>query len=242
MRLSVIIPAYNEEKNLKKNILLYDRYLAGRGFSYEIIAVDDGSTDRTREVAAALGSEMKNLRVIANDANRGKGAAVRSGMLAAAGDFRLFLDADNATSIDHLGLVWPLFEGGCGVVIGSRNPRDADGAAQVSPQPRWKRNLGACGNALIRALAVPGIRDTQCGFKIFTRRAAEDIFPRARIDRWGFDVEILSLARTLGYKIGMIPARWINCPRSRVGISGYFSALGDLARIKWNFLKNVYKL
>jgi dolichyl-phosphate beta-glucosyltransferase len=241
MRLSVIIPAYNEEKCLAKNVGKFAAYLERQLYDYEIIIVNDGSVDRTGEIARRLKKTIRGLRIIEMRKNQGKGAAVREGLAAAAGKWRLFLDADNATTIDHIEKAWPLLDRGCDIVIGSRNPNDAPGAAQVIRQPRWKRTMGIIGNRLIRLLAVSGISDTQCGFKIFSARAAREIVPRMSITRWGFDVEMLVIGRGRGYKIAAIPVKWRNSFDSRVGITGYIETLKDLAKIKINALSGRYK-
>ena len=240
MRLSAIIPAYNEERVLGENIARFDHYLKKQDFDYEIVIVNDGSTDRTALVAAALREKIKTIRLLDNRTNRGKGAAVRQGMLAARGDYRLFLDADNSTPIDCLVAVWPKFAAGADIVIGSRHPRDAAGACQNIPQARWKRLLGSGGNWLIRQLAIRDIWDTQCGFKIFRREASEAIFRRATIDRWLFDLEVLVLAQKLGFGIAKIPITW-NCDHdSKVGINGYFTSLKEISKIKWKMARGEY--
>ncbi len=240
MRLSVIVPAFNEEENLAANIGKFNDYLRRQNYDYEIIIVNDGSADGTKKIAEELAAENKNLKLINNKKNQGKGAAVRQGLLSARGEYRLFIDADNATSINHTDKIWAFFNNGYDIVIGSRNPRDAEGARQASPQPIWKRFLGICGNRVIQSLAVKGIYDTQCGFKAFTKKAAEKIMPETTINRWGFDVEILVIAEIIGYKIAVIPVRWINSPNSRVGIKGYFSSFLEIIKIKWNLITGKY--
>ncbi len=241
MHLSVIVPAYNEERCLEKNIGEFAAYLQRQDYDYEIIIVNDGSTDNTGAVARRLAQEIGGVRVIDNKENRGKGAAVREGLASALGDWRLFLDADNATTIDHIARAWPRFEHGYDIVIGSRNPLDAPGAEQIIRQPLWKRVLGILGNRLIQLFAVPGISDTQCGFKAFSARAAREIVPRLTIERWGFDIEMLVIGRNSGYKIAAIPVEWRNSFDSRVGITGYAETLKDLAKIKINTLRGKYK-
>ena len=241
MRLSIIVPAYNEEKNLFKNINGFNKYLSQQKYDYEIIIVNDGSTDNTWQIASELANKNNKIKLINIKKNKGKGAAVRQGLLSASGEYRLFLDADNATSIDHIEKVWPYFKEDYDVVIGSRNPKDAKGADQVVSQPLWKRLLGICGNLLIRFMAVKGIWDTQCGFKAFTKKAVENIAPKTTTNRWGFDVEILALAQHMNYKIAIIPVSWINSEESRVGIKGYFSTLKEIIKIKLNLINKKYK-
>ena len=240
MQLSVIVPAYNEEKNLYKNIIKYNAYLKKQNYNYEIIIVNDGSTDNTSRETQKLKKQIKNLKIININVNQGKGAAVCQGLLAAQGDIRLFIDADNATSIEHVKKIWEPLNSGSEIVIGSRNPRDAKGAYQIKRQVLTKRILGIAGNRLVQILTVKGTYDTQCGFKAFTENAVNKIIPRVTISRWGFDAEILAIADIYGYKIAKIPVSWINSTESRVGIIGYFTSLLDLIRIKYNLIKKIY--
>jgi dolichyl-phosphate beta-glucosyltransferase len=187
-------------------------------------------------------SLIKNLRVIDNKENHGKGWVVRQAMLEANGQIRLFMDADNATTVDHFDKMKPLFDQGYEVVIGTRDPKDAKGAKKSKEQPFWKSALGNMGNIAIQLMAIWGIWDTQCGFKAFTEIATKNIFSRMRIDRWAFDVESLALARKLGYKIGIIPVNWIDNPNSRVNLKAYLRFLKELFIIKGNFITNKYSL
>ncbi len=239
--LSVIIPAYNEEKRITNTLLDIDKYLSEQNYSYEIIVVNDGSSDNTAQVVNKFSELIKELRLIDNMKNHGKGWVVRQGMLKSKGQIRLFMDADNATTIDHFAKMIPLFEKGQQVVIGSREKRDAPGAKQAVPQSFLKRQLGNLGNLLIQLLAVPGIWDTQCGFKAFSDQAAQNIFSRARINRWGFDIEALALARKLDYQIGIIPVNWVNDPHSKVTLKGYLNTFKELFKIKWNLIRGKYE-
>ncbi len=238
--LSVVIPAYREEKRITKTLLDIDQYLSEQKYSYEIVVVNDGSPDNTAEVVSKFSELIKNLRLIDNEKNHGKGWVVKQGMLEAKGEIRLFMDADNATTIEHFEKMMPLFEQGHQVVIGSRDKKDAQGAKQTVPQSFLKRQLGNLGNLLIQLVAVPGIWDTQCGFKAFSQKATEDIFSRLKIDRWGFDIEALALAKKLGYKIGIIPVNWINSPDSTVNLKGYLNTFRELFKIKWNLIRGKY--
>ena len=240
--LSVIIPAYNEAERLPKTLRRFQEYFSAQPYNYEILVVNDGSRDGTAEAAEKLAGEIKNLRVIGREKNMGKGYTVREGMLAAYGRIRLFADADNATDISHFEKMRLLFDRGFDAAICSRDPKDAPGAKQAVAQAWWKRALGNMGNLYIQWLAVPGIWDTQCGFKAFRDFAAERIFSAARINRWAFDVEALALARKLNYKIGIIPANWINDPRTTVRFSGYLSTLWEVFKISRNIKKGKYGL
>ncbi|TSA44428.1 glycosyltransferase family 2 protein [bacterium] len=235
--LSVIIPAYNESQRLPLTLVDIDKKLSEAEYSYEILVVNDGSKDGTADVVNRFSHIIKNLKLIDNKENHGKGWVVREGMLKAAGNYRLFTDSDNSTSIDHFDKMLPLFKEGYEVVIGSRAVK---GARQEPPEPFYKQILGKGGNLIIQLLVVPGIWDTQCGFKCFTEEAAVRIFSVVRINRWGFDVEAIALARLFGFKVKEIPVRWVNDFRSKVGIKGYFSTLWDVVRIRFWLSRGVY--
>jgi dolichyl-phosphate beta-glucosyltransferase len=240
LKLSVIIPAYNEEKTIGETLLSIDRYLSKQNYEYEILVVSDGSNDKTVEVVNNFQKMVRNLKVINNETNHGKGWVVRQGMLEAKGEFRLFMDADNATTIDHLDRAWPLLRQGYDVAIGTRDSRDHKDAKQAVPQSFLKRKLGDIGNILIQVLVLWGIWDTQCGFKIFSARAAQKVFSKTIIDRWGFDIEALALAKNMGFKIAVFPVYWINNPNSRVNLKGYLKTFIELFQIKMNLMSNKY--
>lgn len=210
--------------------------------SAEIIVVLDGSTDATLEIARTAARDVPQLKILDRKVNRGKGYTVREGMLAARGQIRLFADADNSTDIAHFDKMKPLFDQGYDVVIASRNAADAPGAVQVVSQAWYKRAIGRMGNRIVQIAAVPGIWDTQCGFKAFRAEAAERIFAQTTIERWGFDIEVLALAQRLGYKIGIVPARWLNDDRSHVKLSDYLHVLGDTFTVRRNLLSKKYRL
>lgn len=229
--LSVIIPTYNEEKTTSDTIHKVLGYLKKQDFLFEILIMDDGSKDKSMEIAKKEFANEPSVLIFKRSENYGKGYTVREGMLKAKGDVRLFMDMDNATDISHFNLMKPLFNNGYDIVIGSRDSKDALGARQVFPQPWHKRMLGNAGNLFIQIFAVPGIWDTQCGFKAFTKESAEKIFRLAKTDRWAFDVETLALAKIFKYKIGIIPVQWINNANSRVKILGYIKALLETVKI-----------
>ena len=241
IHLSVIIPAFNEEKRLSRTLLAVDKYLSEQKYGYEIIVVNDGSTDNTAGITKKFSYLIKNLKLIDNKKNHGKGWVVRQGMLESEGEIRLFMDADNATTIEHFDKMTSFFKKGYAGVIGSRDKKDGKGAEQAVAQSFFKRQLGNFGNLLIQMMAVPGIWDTQCGFKAFTGKAAESIFSRGKIDRWGFDIEALFLARKLGLKIGLIPAVWVNDPDSKVNLKGYLNTFKELLVIRLNSIRGKYK-
>ena len=229
--LSVIVPAYNEEDRIRKTLKRFHDYLSTQPFSYEILVVSDGSKDRTAQIAEHMHAEILNMSVINRKENKGKGFSVREGMLKANGRIKLFADADNATDISHFDKMRPFFDKGFDIIIASRDKKDALGAKQTVGQPWYKRLLGNLGNWYIQRLAVKGIWDTQCGFKAFRDYAAEKIFNESKINRWMFDVEILALARKFNYKIGIIPANWINDPKTHVKFSSYLKSLWEVYKI-----------
>lgn len=238
--LSVIIPAYNEEKTIRDTTQKVLDYLKKQSYSFEILVASDGSKDATSEIIKKEFVNELSVSVIDRKENHGKGYTVREGMLSANGKIRLFMDADNATDISHFDLMKPLFDKGYDVVIGSREAKDAPGAKQAVSQPWRKRLLGNMGNLFIQVFAVPGIWDTQCGFKAFTDEATEKIFKYSKIDKWGFDIEVLALARLFKYKIGIIPVYWINNPNSRVKLSTYFQVLLETVKIS-NYVRSLKK-
>lgn len=227
--LSVVIPAYNESKRLPLTLIDIDKVLSGADFSYEILAVNDGSRDNTAEVASKMAGSVKNLKVVDNQVNRGKGAVVHDGMLIARGDIRLFTDADNSTSIDQFEKMRRYFNEGYDVVIASRSVK---GAELDPPEPWYRQIPGRIGNLIIQALLLPGIKDTQCGFKAFSEKASEEIFRMMKITGWGFDIEALALAKALGYRIKEVPVRWVNAPGSKVGASAYLKVLIETLKIR----------
>lgn len=239
--LSVIIPAYNEEDRIGKTLDLVGAYLSRQPFKSEIIVSEAASPDKTAEVVRQKIPEITNLSLISQK-NKGKGGGVKIGMLAAKGRIRLFTDADNSTDISHFDKMRPFFDRGYEVVICSRDPKDAPGATQAVSQAWYKRLIGSAGNLFIQLVAVRGFWDTQCGFKAFRDFAAEKIFSQQRIPGWGFDIEVLTLARALRYKIGIIPAYWVNDPKSHVKISSYLQVLWETVKVRLNLWRGEYEL
>ncbi|MDA1169219.1 MAG: glycosyltransferase family 2 protein [bacterium] len=235
--LSVVIPAYNEEKRLPHTLRAVMEYLKKQAFAWEIVVVNDGSHDATADIVKNFSVENSRVKLLSYGANKGKGYAVRYGMTHVHGEIQVFMDADNSTSIDHIEKFLPLVKKGFDIVIGSR---DVEGADISVHQPRWKELLGDLGNIWIQFWAVPGIKDTQTGFKLFTKKASKDIFPYLTIDRWGFDVEALAVARMKGYKISEQPIRWINDPNSKVSGGAYLEVLKEVVQIRFNIARGIY--
>jgi len=242
MLLSVIVPAFNEAATIEKTLTDFLSFLSKQNYDFEIIVVNDCSTDDTKNELADLAKEQNKIKILDNEFNLGKGASVRKGLLAAAGDYALFTDADNASSIDHLITAWPFIEKKYDIIIGTRSKKDAAEARQEVPQASWKRNWGSLGNYIIRNLLVKNIWDTQCGFKIFSQDAVKKIIAQTKTNRWALDVEILALAQRHNCQIAIIPIRWVNRADSRVKIKGYFIMLGEILKIKYNLLANKYQL
>lgn len=241
--LSVVIPAYKEKERIGHNLLEVEKFLADKGYDYEIIVVVDGSPDNTAEVARNYGTQVKNLRVIDNKENHGKGYVVRQGLLEAKGEYVVFLDADGSTSITHVDKCMPEFEKGFDVVIGSRK---IEGAFVQVHQPKHREIMGEGGNWLIRiVLGLWKYPDTQCGFKMLTNKAAHEIASRMVVDRFGFDFELVILAEKLGFKVKQIPVRWLNEEGSTVsltGPNGFIQVLIDLFKTKGRLIAGKYDI
>jgi dolichyl-phosphate beta-glucosyltransferase len=233
--LSVVVPAYNEERRLPASLGRLLEYLERYEPSFEILVVDDGSRDRTSECVRALAHPA--LTLVRNDGNRGKGYSVRRGMLLARGERRLMTDADLSTPLDELPRLAEALAGGAEVAIGSRAARGAEIAVH---QPWYREALGRLFNRGVRLLAVRGIRDTQCGFKLFSARAAEEVFGVALLDGFSFDVEALFIAQSRGYRVVEVPVRWSNDAASRVTLRKGALAFIDLLRIRANALLGRY--
>jgi glycosyltransferase involved in cell wall biosynthesis len=237
--LSIIVPAYNEANRIVPTLESLDDYLASDGIAYEIIVVDDGSTDDTAEVVRSIARRRPSIRCIVAMPNRGKGSATRRGMLAARGTVRVMYDADGAIApIELPRIVNPVLLGEVDVAIGSRRAL----GASVADKPPWYRTAWSrMSNKVVRWTLVPGIRDTQCGFKAFSAAAAVELFSRGRIDRWSFDMEILALARMLGRSILQVPVSWSDDPRSRINpMRDAIRGFRELVAIRRNLRHQVY--
>ncbi|MAF80939.1 hypothetical protein CL628_02900 [bacterium] len=237
MYLSVIIPAYNEEGRLPHTLKAVLAYLRKQDYSWELAVVDDGSKDRTADIVREASVADARVKLLQYGRNRGKGYAVKYGMTHTTGEYRLFMDADNSTTIDHFEQFSGVFDLGFDVVIGSR---DVSGAHIAVHQVWWKEKVGDLGNLWIQFWAVPGIQDTQAGFKVFKGAVADEVFSRLTIDRWGFDVEALAVTRHLGYKISEQPIRWVNDPNSKVSTRAYLDVLREVVQVRLNLWQGKY--
>ncbi len=245
--LSIVIPAYNEERRLPATLEQITAFVTERGYPTEIIVVDDGSSDATAAAVEQLQSTYSCLQLLRND-HRGKGYAVRSGVLAAQGKYVLLCDADLAVPIEAWDTLHQALEQGFDVVIGSR---EGAGSRRLG-EPRYRHVMGRIFNLVVQAVAVPGIQDTQCGFKVFHGDVAHTLFSTARL--YGedaariqgaavtaFDVEVLFLARKLGYRIKEVPVLWRYGSETKVApLRDSWRNLADVLRVRWNDLRGRY--
>ncbi|HEX2501570.1 MAG TPA: dolichyl-phosphate beta-glucosyltransferase [Methylomirabilota bacterium] len=238
--LSIVVPAYNEARRLAGTLPRVIEYARRLAEPVEVILVDDGSVDGTSDVATSIGRASGLLTVLRIDQNRGKGAAVRRGMLAARFGHVLFTDADMSTPIEETGKLRAALAGGADVAIGSRRLARSD----VQVHQPWLRDLaGRTFSGLVSLLLVPGVRDSQCGFKAFHRAVAREVFGRQRLEGFGFDAEVLWLTRRLGYRVAEVPIVWRDDSRSNVRLfrdSG--GMLLDLGRVRLNAWRGRYPL
>jgi len=234
--LSVVIPAYNEAERLPGSLRRILTYLAAWGGSYEILVIDDGSSDGTAQRAQEVAGGR--VRVLQNPGNRGKGYSVRRGMLAASGARRLMTDADLSTPIEDLPRLMARMDDGVSIVIGSRA---LDESKIEVHQPWYRENMGRVFNLFVRLLMASELHDTQCGFKLFSAEAADAVFRVALMDGFVFDVEALFLAQRRGFQVAEVPVTWRNDAASRVGLLKGFRAFPDLLRIRANEWRGRYR-
>ena len=234
---SIIIPAYNEEGRIGATLKAIHRYFHGKPLTRQIIVVNDGSSDNTAKVLDARREEITDFIVISDSPNHGKGYAVKKGVEASQGKYILFTDADNATLIEEFEKFYPLLKYN-EIVIGSRYLSESN---IVVGQPWYRVLIGRLGNKLIQVLLLEGVKDTQCGFKAFQHEAAREIFSRMRINGFGFDIEILSIARLLNFSVKETPVSWYNSSESRIRpIKDAIRTFGELVYIKLNLWSGRY--
>lgn len=235
---SLIIPAYNEEERIAPTLERTLRYLSGQDYTFEVIVVDDGSTDNTTGVVREVAGKDASVTVLLNGENRGKGYTVKSGMLSAKGEYLFFTDADLSTPIEELERCLPYLLNGYDVVIGSRSLPDAD---IVIRQPWYREKMGKIFNLMVRIILLKGIIDTQCGFKGFRREAARTIFSKCVVDGFSFDVEALYLAQKQRHRIKEEPIQWKNSALSKVSpIKHSLQMFTSLVGIRLNDIKGRY--
>jgi len=238
--ISVVIPVFNEEIRLDKSLENICSYFKHSKFDYEIIVVDDGSVDNTVKLVESRIEELdKNIFLIENRINRGKGFSVKKGFLHSRGQYLLFTDADLSTPIDQLEKLLIPLKAGYSIAIGSRALKESDIQAQ---QPLYRRVTGKIFNLLVRLLILDGFKDTQCGFKLFTREAALEIIKRQKTERYSFDVEMLYIASKHGYQIKEVPVKWHDHPVRNIRLMRDGSRMIiDLIRIRLFALQGAYE-
>jgi dolichyl-phosphate beta-glucosyltransferase len=237
--LTVIIPAYNEEKNIKSTLLEIAGYLKLKKFSYEVIVVDDGSADMTAQSAQSVSGSFPNFKLLKNGANRGKGYAVRNGVDVANGEYVLFMDADNSTSIYEFDKFLPYIEEGYDVVIASRRLKDSN---VEGPQPLLRAKMGQFYIFLSRIILGLNVSDFNCGFKAYKMKSTRFIFGLQKMEDWSFDVELLFLIKKYGLKMKEVPVRWIHKSGSKVKpVKDAIRSFISIVKIKLNDAKKIYR-
>ena len=233
--LSIIIPAYNEAKRLPASLVKVREYLSAAQWDFaEVVVVDDGSTDNTVQVARDAG-----VRVVQNPGNRGKGYSVKHGMLEARGEWALFTDADLSSPIGEVEKLWSaVVREGAQVAVGSRA---VDRSLVGVHQPVLREAVGRVFNGVMRLATGLPFKDTQCGFKLFQTSACREVFSRQQLDGFGFDVEVLFIAKQLGLRSVEVPVRWDNVEGSKVSLLLGFAAFLDLLKVRRNALQGKYK-
>lgn len=238
-KISVIIPAYNEESRLPRTLSSVVEYFARTEQSYEVLVVDDGSTDSTARLVKQFEANAPQLRLLTYPRNRGKGYAVRFGMRNAQGELLLFDDADGATPIEEIERLLAAIDKGADVAIGSRALFSADTGVKAI---WYRRLLGRVFSGMVNFILLPGIADTQCGFKLFRRECADYLFRTQRSEGFSFDVEVLFLARKAGYRIAEIPVNWTNIPGSKVNLVKDSALMAfDLLRFRLRSISGGYE-
>jgi dolichyl-phosphate beta-glucosyltransferase len=236
--LSIVLPAYNEAERIATTLDKVMRYAEQRGLRTEVIVVNDGSSDTTADIVREQAGRHPALRLVENPGNRGKGFSIRSGMLHARGDVLLFSDADLSSPIEEADKLLAAIQAGADIAIGSRWIRTE---LQVKRQPLHRQLLGRMFNLALRLILGLNFKDTQCGFKAFNRRAAEAVFPQQRIERWGFDPELLYLAKRSALSIEEVPVAWSHREGTRIHpLRDGLRMFAELFKIRWNAISGKY--
>jgi glycosyltransferase involved in cell wall biosynthesis len=236
---SIVIPAYNESVRIPATLELVVDCIRARKWDAEVIVVNDGSTDATAEVVRTFAQSAPEVRLLENPGNRGKGYSVRAGMLHAQGNVVLFTDSDLSAPIEEAERLFAAIAGGADIAIGSRW---LERGRQIQSQPLYRQFFGRCFNAVTRSVMGLRFADTQCGFKAFTRAAAQTVFRLQTIERWGFDPEILFIAIKRGYWIIEVPVSWSHDERSRLSyLKDGMKMLQEIAIIRWNAFRGRYE-
>lgn len=234
--LSLIIPAHNEEIRLPETLSQVFEFVSKQSYPSEVLVVENGSSDKTYQIAKGFADHNPSMQLLQN-AQSGKGRAVRQGMLTAQGEHRFMCDVDFSMPVNEINRFLPPAMEGYDVAIASR---EAPGAVRVG-EPYYRHFVGRIYNGLIRFLALPGLQDTQCGFKCFRAAVADDVFKRQTLTGWSFDVEVLFIARLRGYKVVEIPIPWYYNPQSKISVVRDSFKMGvDLISIRLNALRGVY--
>ncbi|MDD5639543.1 MAG: glycosyltransferase family 2 protein [Candidatus Pacebacteria bacterium] len=235
--ISIIIPAFNEEKRLPITLHEIFDFLKSEKMTAEIIVVNDGSFDNTSSVVENLFKEYSRLKLINLEKNQGKGFAVKTGILSAEGKFIIFLDSDNSTSLSHIKDVKNMLEQGYDIVIGSR---EINGAKIIQKQPYLREKIGKIFNFFTKTIKLSEYEDTQCGFKGFKEDIAKNIFSKTKINGFAFDIEVLCIAKKSNYKIKEIPVYWKDNIDSKVSVKNIWNIFWDIWKIKINLIQGRY--
>jgi glycosyltransferase involved in cell wall biosynthesis len=235
---SIVIPAYNESARIPATLQSVVECVRAQGWSAEVVVVNDGSRDSTADVVRAFACNAPEVRLLENPSNRGKGYSVRSGLLQALGEVVMFTDADLSAPIEEAERLFAAISDGADIAIGSRW---LEKGRQIHRQPLYRQFFGRCFNAVTRGVMGLRFADTQCGFKAFTRAAAQTVFQLQTIERWGFDPEILFIGLKRGYRIVEVPVSWAHDERTRMSyLKDGMKMLEEIAIIRWNALRGRY--
>jgi glycosyltransferase involved in cell wall biosynthesis len=235
---SIVIPAYNESARIRATLDKVLAHIGERGWNAEVLIVNDGSSDDTAQIVQQYASQHPALRLLENPGNRGKGYSVRNGMLHASGEWMLFSDADLSSPIEEADKLIAALADGADVVMGSRWLRKE---LQTQPQPLYRQFYGRIFNVALRIILGLHYRDTQCGFKAFTRQSTDLIFPLQHIERWGFDPELLFLARKFGLKVEEVPVKWAHREGTRLNpLRDGLRMFLEILKIRWYSLTGKY--